>query len=134
MKSAGIDELAMVEFRTGFSAADSTADVALDCFEVTAPWSPGTADWSEVWTSPGGDFDRASYVLCAAAACDSSAIAFDVTDMVASWKGTDVDNHGILIARAPGEEAVFQMARGAVGEAVSSVQLTIWYTPRRSEQ
>lgn len=131
--SVGVVEMATLEFQTVLSVPDSSEGVTLDCFQVTEPWDAESVDWDEGWDNAGGDFDTASHAMCGAAVGDSSHVQFDVTGMVASWATMGADNHGILIARAPGEEAIFQMARGAVGEAVSSVQLTIWYTPRRDE-
>lgn len=126
--SVGIVELAMVEFRTAFSAADSTADVMLDCFEVTTPWSAGSADWTEGWTTPGGDFDRMRHGVCTAAVSDSSLVRFDVTDMVAGWAAEDAANHGVIVAVAPRESAYIAALRGA---ELRKPRLKIWYTPRR---
>ncbi|MBD3349463.1 MAG: DNRLRE domain-containing protein [Candidatus Eisenbacteria bacterium] len=126
--SAGIVELAMVEFRTAFSAADSTADVALDCFEITTPWSAGTADWTESWTTPGGDLDRMRHGVCTAAVSDTSLVRFDVTDMVAGWAADAAANHGVIVAVAPKESAYIATLRGA---ELRRARLKIWYTPRR---
>ncbi|MBD3349324.1 MAG: DNRLRE domain-containing protein [Candidatus Eisenbacteria bacterium] len=132
--SDGIVEIAALEFQTALSVPDSSEGVTLDCFQVTEPWDAESVDWDEGWDNAGGDFDTASHAMCGAAVGDSSHVQFDVTGMVASWATMGADNRGILVARAPGEEAVLQVVRGAVGQVVSSPRLTIWYTPRRSEQ
>ena len=50
-------ELAILELRAPVTCPEGTGGVAVGVFPLTGEWDPATADWSQGWNSPGGDFD-----------------------------------------------------------------------------
>jgi hypothetical protein len=129
--SEGTVEIALLELRTTVISADSPGGVTLNCFPVTTDWVPEAVDWSEGWTSAGGDHDETSHAMCAAAVSDSSLLRFDVTGIVESWTATDMGNYGVVVTAAPSEAGALEDASVEAVAHEHWPKLTIWFAPRK---
>jgi hypothetical protein len=102
-------ELAILEVRAPVTCPERTGGVAVDVFPLTGEWDPATADWSEGWSTPGGDFDLSLHGGWGARSGESSLMRFDVTDMAIAWASGALANCGMLVAVEPG-------APGSIGQ------------------
>jgi hypothetical protein len=120
-------ELAILELRAPVASPDGTGGIAIDVFPLAAEWDPATADWTQGWSVPGGDFDMSLHAGWEARSGESSLMRFDVTGMVSAWASGKLTNHGLLVTTDPSDDGVIgsQDSRGAEAPI-----LKIYYTDR----
>jgi len=120
-------ELAILEVRAPVTCPEGTGGVAVDVFPLTREWDAATADWSEGWSTPGGDFDMSLHGGWGARPGESSLMRFDVTDMVAAWTSGKLRNCGLLVTAEPGEPGVLGVS-GSRGTEPGAPVLKVYYT------
>jgi hypothetical protein len=120
-------ELAVLELRLPVTCPGEMGTVAVDVFPLTAEWDAATADWTQGWDAPGGDFDMSLHAGWGAKPGQNSLMRFDVTDAVSAWASDDMENRGLLIAADPddGRLPEAEDSRGAGGPI-----LEVYYTER----
>jgi hypothetical protein len=124
-------ELAILELRAPVTCPEGTGGVAVDVFPLTGEWDAATVDWSEGWSTPGGDFDMSLHGGWEARPGEHSLMRFDVTDMVVAWASGKLENMGLLVTAEPGDPGVIGPST-LRGDEAEIPTLRVYYTGREA--
>ncbi|MBZ0267063.1 hypothetical protein K8I85_02820 [bacterium] len=107
---------AVIEFDLGGATADRSLYLSLS--PVTTAWNAASADWTNGWQRPGGDFDGdlAAEIAVDLSRADGKA-AFDVTPILKEWMEQGAEYDGFILTVQPREGG-----EGIRGEDVSRLQ------------
>jgi hypothetical protein len=120
-------EFAVLELRAAISADEGVSCVVVDAFPLTTEWNGATVGWDGMWSTPGGDYDRAEHAVWIARPGEDSVLRFDVTDMVSGWASGAMTNYGVVLAVSPGWPGALA-ASDAQGAETAVPTLLVYYT------